>query len=156
MLHLISVSLHGVCSYWSPFFVMLTVMLKSIRSFHHGTEGCLLDMVTIFSTFCCSTIQQYIRSLVYTIIIDYSLIHYSTSAQISLMSNQTDTLSLSDLTDADKALIHQVLRADLDSTILYFLLHGMHVHFGLGYLCLIAVLHRYIYWSYCSHIVEYL
>ncbi len=72
------------------------------------------------------------------------------------MSNQTDTLSLSDLTNADKAIILQILGAELDSGILNSLLYGMHVHLGLGYLCLIAVLHRYIHWSCCSHTGEYL
>ncbi len=72
------------------------------------------------------------------------------------MSNQTDTLSLSDLTNADKALILLELESNLDGAILYSLLHGMHVHLGLGYLCLITVLHRYIHWSHHSHIVEYL
>ncbi len=72
------------------------------------------------------------------------------------MSNQTDTLSLSDLTDADKAFILLELGADLDLGILYSLLHGMHVSLSLEYLCSIAVLHRYIHWSHCSHIGEYL
>ncbi|SJL18722.1 uncharacterized protein ARMOST_22321 [Armillaria ostoyae] len=42
------------------------------------------------------------------------------------MANQTDTLSLSDLTDADKASIRQILGSTLDSTILYSLFHGIY------------------------------
>ncbi|SJL07045.1 uncharacterized protein ARMOST_10388 [Armillaria ostoyae] len=42
------------------------------------------------------------------------------------MVNQTDTQSLSDLTDADKALISQNLGSNLDSAILYSLLHGIY------------------------------
>ncbi len=41
------------------------------------------------------------------------------------MANQTDTLSLSDLTDAEKALARQIIGSNLDSVILYSLLHGI-------------------------------
>ncbi|KAK0222585.1 hypothetical protein EDD85DRAFT_960217 [Armillaria nabsnona] len=42
------------------------------------------------------------------------------------MSNQTDTPSLSDLTDADKAFILLELESNLDAVILYSLLHGIY------------------------------
>ncbi|KAK0431230.1 hypothetical protein EV421DRAFT_1912044 [Armillaria borealis] len=42
------------------------------------------------------------------------------------MTNQNDTLSLPDLTDADKAYISLILGSNLDASILYSLLHGIY------------------------------
>ncbi len=112
--------------------------------------GCLLDIVIIFSTFCCSTIK-YIISPIYTIIIDYSLIYYSIFVLISFMANQT-----SNFTDTDKAFMVQQLSAQLNSSIFMSFLHGIYIYLSLEYLCLIAALHRHLHWSCCSYIGKYL
>ncbi len=77
--------------------------------------------------FCCDTEYHITRGVVcYISPVDSLKAPYSISSQISLMAAQTNIPP--DVTDPDKALIFHELDTELNSVILYSLLHGMYIH----------------------------
>lgn len=87
------------------------------------------------------------------ILTDHVLAHYSIFTQTSLMAIQTNIPP--DLTDADRTFIFQELDGELNSRILYALLHGLCVHLS-RHRCLIMPAHRHIYGNHCCHTVDYM